>query len=329
MSKKQINPKLISALTGKELDSISPSPVNKDLGGKYVKMIIDRKSKITPIFGKNEIMMKCKRCGQKGKYDVGFISIDIPEKKEDIDNTIRQMTGYFRCTHCNAGGEWEDSDEVLMLSIMTLMDPDEFSDLCQIGKMQLYDGTSHQYATDGEEHLLQKIAKDPNDGFIWNRLGNLYQKGGRPELAMAAFEKSIEIDPKQMESHYSIGTLLSEVNDNQHAMHHFHQMMLAAEDYKQMDAENLRELLSFGLHSAFDIFIHSNGKIPLFPTTDDLLSFGKELDGETYTLDFEIHPDDLTSFYPIAESFMGKRVNEIPKKKRIKTAASLFKGKSK
>lgn len=329
MSKKQINPKLISALTGRELDSISPSPINKDLGGKYVKMIIDQKSKIVPVFQKNEIMMQCKHCGRKGKYDIGPVFIDIPEKREDIHNTKHQMPGYFRCTHCNTGGEWEDSNEVLMLSIMTLLNTDEFNDLCQIGNIQLYDGTSHQYATDAEEHLLQKIAKDPNNGFIWNRLGNLYQKGGRPELAMAAFEKSIEVDPKQMESHFSIGNFLSEVKDNQHAMHHFHQMMLTAEDYKQLDAESLRELLSNGLHEAFHIFIHSNGKIPLLPTTDVLLSFGKELDGESYTLDFEIHPDDLTSFYPIAESFMGKRVNEIPKKKRVKTAASLLKGKSK
>jgi len=329
MSKKQINPKLISALTGRELDSISPSPINKDLGGKYVKTIIDRKSKIVPVFQKNEIMMQCKRCGRKGKYNIGPVFIDIPEKREDIDNTIRQMPGYFRCIHCNAGGEWEDSNEVLMLSIMTLLNPDDFSDLCQIGKIELYDGTSHQYATDAEEHLLQKIAKDPNNGFIWNRLGNLYHKGGRPELAMAAFEKSIEVDPKQMESHFSIGNLLSEVSDNQHAMHHFHLMMLTAEDYKQMDAESLRELLSNGLHIAFHIFIHSNGKIPLLPTKDVLLSSGKVLDGQSYTLDFEIHPDNLTSFYPIAESFMGKQVNEIPKKKRAKTAVSLLKGKSK
>lgn len=302
MSGKQINPKLIQALTGRELDSISPSPKNKELGGKYVKTIVDRRSMIEPMFPKNEIMLQCKSCGRKGKYDIGLVSFDIPEKKEDIKSTEHQMTGYFRCKHCNAAGEWEKSTELYMMSIAAMLAPDMSEGQFEFGKTQLFDGTSHQYATDAEEHLLSLIAKSPNDGFLWNRLGNLYQKGSRPELAMAAFEKSIAVDPQQAESHYSIGALLAEVKDDLNAMHHFHQVMLTAEKYDKMDDKGIRDLVAYGIANALQISIHSKGKIPFLPTRDAVPG----LKSETSIMNIEIDPDDITSFYPIADTFLGK-----------------------
>lgn len=302
MSGKQINPKLVQALTGRELDSISPSPKNKDLGGKYVKTIVDRRSMIEPMFPKNEIMLQCTSCGRKGKYDIGLVSFDIPENKEDIKSTEHQMTGYFRCKHCNAAGEWEKSPELYMRSIAAMLAPDMSKGQFEFGKSQLFDGTSHQYATDAEEHLLSIIAKSPNDGFLWNRLGNLYQRGARPELAMAAYEKSIEVDPQQAESHYSIGTLLAEVKDDLNAMHHFHQVMLTAEQYDKMDDKGKRDLVAYGIANALQISIHSKGKIPFLPTRDAVPG----LNGETSIMNIEIDTDDITSFYPIADTFLGK-----------------------
>ena len=61
------------------------------------------------------------------------------------------------------------------------------------------------HATDAEEHLLTKIMESDKDAFLWNHLANLYFKGGRADLATAAFEHSLSIDPLQTESLYSLG----------------------------------------------------------------------------------------------------------------------------
>lgn len=78
---------------------------------------------------------------------------------------------------------------------------------------------------------------------MWNKLGNLYLAGARPELAMVAFERSIVIDSNQMESHLSTAKILLYVEDYQHTIYHLHQMMLSAEHYEHLDANRLRELV--------------------------------------------------------------------------------------
>jgi hypothetical protein len=59
------------------------------------------------------------------------------------------------------------------------------------GEIRLYDGSLPKWATDAEEAFLTKLMYNGSDGLLWDKLGNLYLRGGRPELAAAAFEKSI------------------------------------------------------------------------------------------------------------------------------------------
>lgn len=99
------------------------------------------------------------------------------------------------------------------------------------------DGYTPLYATDGEEHYLQLIATNPTDNLLWNKLGNLYLTGSRPELAMAAFEKSIALDPNQVKSHLSIANLLMQPKDYKYINDHLHKMLLAAEHYPYLDAK--------------------------------------------------------------------------------------------
>lgn len=102
-------------------------------------------------------------------------------------------------------------------------DPMEEQPNFSIGKTALHDGTSFQWVTDAEEHLLDLLADpDPKQaGFLWNRLGNLYIQGKRPELAAAAFEKSLQADPAQAESHFSLGLLLDQIRENEKAAYHY------------------------------------------------------------------------------------------------------------
>lgn len=76
----------------------------------------------------------------------------------------------------------------------------EDQSLYSVGQIALYDGSTPRWVTDAEENFLTKLRENGQNGFLWNRLGNLYFKGGRPELAAAAYEKSLQVDPSPVPS---------------------------------------------------------------------------------------------------------------------------------
>lgn len=324
MAGKQINPRLIQALTNQSLSDIPPSPAFKHLGGKYVKSIVDHIKKIETPQPKNEMMMKCKQCGHSGKYDVGIVSISI--SNEGQKKSKQQLSGYFRCKHCNTGGQWEDSVELSTLGIRAMMAPQgQFP--VHFGEIQLSDGYAPPYATDGEEHLLQLIAASPKSGLLWNKLGNLYLTGSRPELAIAAFEKSIELDPYQVESHISIANLLMQLRNYKQAIHHLHQMMIAAEAYPHLEATRLRELLAHGICTSFIAATESRNNYEALPTKQQLIAAGSTVDLESDKLPrwLALSSEDITTFYPLAEAFMGERaleLNGLNKKKKTQQKGS-------
>ncbi|MEY9970192.1 tetratricopeptide (TPR) repeat protein [Lysinibacillus sp. RC46] len=313
MAGKQINPILIQALTNQEITEIPSSPTFKYLGGTYVKSVVDNFKKVMTQHEKNEIMMTCKSCNKSGKYNIGTMFIKVPTNNQNIQKPEQQYTGYFRCKHCNTAGQWEESSELYMFSIAALLAPDNENNSVQFGEMQLFDGTSPKYATDGEEHLLHLISSSPSNALLWNKLGNLYITGARPELAIAAFEKSIAIDPNQIESHLSIANILKDIKDYQHTIHHLHQMMLSAEHYEHLNANRLRELLAYGICTSFITSVESKQKYSPLPTKEQVMSADREINLATEELlqGIELYSDDVTSFYPLAEAFMGKRAQEL------------------
>lgn len=309
MAGKQINPKLIRALTNQSITDIPSSPTFKHLGGTYVKSVVDQIKKFDTPYDKNEVMLTCKQCGHSGKYNIGIMAIDISDKGQ---HKSQQFTGYFRCQHCNTGGQWEDSAELYLLGISALMTSNEQLPV-HFGEIQLFDGTSPKYATDGEEHLLNLISTSPKSGLLWNKLGNIYLTGSRPELAMAAFEKSIELDLNQIESHLSIANLLMPIKNYQHAIQHLHHMMITAHTYKHVEATHLRELLAHGLCTSFIAATESKNKYTALPTQQQLIAAGSTINLESHGLPewLQLSSEDLTSFYPLAELFMGERTLEL------------------
>jgi tetratricopeptide (TPR) repeat protein len=192
-----------------------------------------------------------------------------------------------------------------------------------LGQIALYDGSTPKWATDGEENFLHKLRDNDQDGFLWNRLGNLYLKGGRPELAAAAYEKSLQVDPSQVESYYSLGGLLFQVNELEKSAFHSRMMLVYARYYEKMPILNLREILAAGLQNLYRIHVESDREIALMPTREELEvidSFKETAAGaEAPTLalvDLEIFPDERKSFYPLAEMYMWLRRNEIPASER-------------
>lgn len=325
MANAQINPLLIQCLTNKEITEIPDSPTISWLTGKYAKLINKQKDSIRRLFEENPFMLTCTSCGRKGKYDVGLMVINADSaKKEQKPEKCIQTTGYFRCKHCNDAGYWEMPKQFLMMSItgMLMKGSSDAEQKCTVGENQLYDGSWHLFSSDAETHLLHKLSADPNNSFIWNRLGNLYHKGSHPELAASAFEHSIAIDPSQTESHFTLGGLLLQIDEYEKSSYHFKQMLLSANNYQSMPAEELQQMLATGLQDSFFIYQHSNGEIPFLPTKEELETFGRleELENNSIDMEREVFPEETESFFPFAEIYMGSQSKKLSNRLRtVKT----------
>lgn len=194
--------------------------------------------------------------------------------------------------------------------------------LVSVATYQLFDGSTHKYATDAEEHLLHKILVDSENSLLWNRLGNLYYKGARPELAAVAFEYSLLIDPLQTESYYSLGMILQRI-DAEKATEYYQKMLATACHYKALEVNALRELIATTICNLIVLnpsTSDSFGQIVVLPTKETYQELGIALQ-EPYISDGdlvggELDLDNLQSFYPLAELFMGDRRQELKKVKK-------------
>lgn len=88
-------------------------------------------------------------------------------------------------------------------------------------------------------------------------------------------------------------------------------MMLSAEDYEQLDANRLRDLLAYGICSNFIASVELKEKYSPLPTLEQVTDREINLATEEFTSGIELFSDDITTFYPLAEAFMGKRVQEL------------------
>lgn len=184
----------------------------------------------------------------------------------------------------------------------------------QLGRLEMFDGTVCKWATDGEEYLLTKIRNDKQNSFLWDRLGNLYHKGNRPDLAVVAFEKSLQIDPLQTESHLSLAQILKYTDDHESAIHHAREVLKTANLYNRLEPKNLRDMLTECLLILFDNCSDTESFLSSLPTGQEIIGnkAGERQEKKlTQTMDFEIFPDDPTSFYPLAEMYMRKQAKQL------------------
>lgn len=305
-----ISPELLSLLTGKPVSSLPDHITPSVLPSRYAAMAYGKSRQFDRDLPENYATLTCPSCGKRGKYDVGAVFVDA--RSHDPMAGI-QLTGYFRCKHCNGAGDWELPPELLLRSMATLIGAaaggQDQDGPVMFGRTCLYDGFEGRFATDSESHLLGQLRESPSDGWLWNRLGNFYKSAGRPDLALVAFEQAIRLDESQVESQFSIGLLLSVLGHTREAGHHLRMALARARDYDQMDLLKLRDIVSIAVRELTDMSYRTRREIPVFPTPEE---YGEQrytsmvertpvMQLKTFDLDM----DDLTTFYPIAEVFVG------------------------
>lgn len=215
--------------------------------------------------------LQCQSCGKTGHYAVGRIVID-PLKIPALSAAGPSLgdalgfTGYFHCSHCGAGGPW-DLPPLTMVKFMALLSVarnDPARSPIQFGEMQLFDGTVIRTAVEGETHLKALIAANPEDYYLWNRLGNLYECAERNDLAVPAFTRSLELNPQDVESHYSVGYHLKEQRQAKRAQEHFLQVLRHCRGAQRCKPQLLREVVRAALEGWMETQIQLK-QTPSFP----------------------------------------------------------------
>jgi tetratricopeptide (TPR) repeat protein len=207
----------------------------------------ERLSRVTPVAEltplEGSLKLICGKCNCVASYRVGSVSIS-PQyfeasdrettKSEEIDaeelereqeafDTHVGFSAYFRCRDCNAGGPWTLSRQARMrikakLIIAAIGHADHG---VRIGECKLYDGTDIRYPTQAEDIFRERLARDPNDDALWMRLGNTLRNAGRLDLARPAYEKSLELNPRNLDAHLMLAQLLEEKNAPRKALEHW------------------------------------------------------------------------------------------------------------
>lgn len=139
-----------------------------------------------------KLQLKCGKCGHVARYDVGCVLFNPGDRNErEREGSLLErlcFSGYFRCVKCNSAWPWEfpDRTKADLMSEMARLAFGMSSDGAAIGALGLFDGTICRSAAYGEDYLRERIAEDPGDFYLHNRLGNLYRHHGKIESALAS-----------------------------------------------------------------------------------------------------------------------------------------------
>lgn len=315
-----INPFLISIATGQPVHSVPLRPTVALLPGDYPKKVYKFMQEINRQFPENVFRLKCERCGRSGDYDLGMLVLDACDK-----NTLNkfQAVGYFRCKHCNAAGDWEISPRMrAVLAGKMAAGTNEAIDKAAtdfvFGQALIDNEFAPAWGSDAEQYFLDKLAKQPQDSYLWNRLGNIYYKGKRPDLAASAYELALHIDKGQVEAHFSLGQILLDCGEFESAAEHLRQAVAFAHQYKTLSAFALREIVVGALIILINIYNQSGKKIDMLPRPNELAMarYTQKQVAATTNFDFEINTNRKETLYPLAEVYLGTRISELTERER-------------
>ena len=323
-----INPLLISVATGQAVTSLSQRPTVAMLPGKYPKLVYKHIKTVNEEFPENIFRLTCEKCGKSGDYDFGTIVFSADSTKAKIGTEQFQALGYFRCKHCNTAGEWELSSRVQTMLTAKMaaaaalsLTGAHRSDGVMFGEAIIDSVFLPHWGSDAESYFLKKLTETPDNAYLWNRLGNTYYRGKRPELAVLAHEQALLNDIGQVESHYSIGKILIECGELEKASEHLRQAVAFSHQYKYLTAYDLREIVVGALEILLTISKQSDNKINMLPKPNEqaIAHLTKSQIAATATFDFEIEYDRRETLYPLAEVYMGERRNELlPEERAIR-----------
>ena len=199
---------------------------------------------------------------------MGVVCIDPDPDSGSFEDSV-SFTGCFRCRRCDAIGPWKFpwKTEAILLGHATACSFGDAEGPAFAGRMQLFDGTRARTGEEAVEHLRGLIAKDPEDAFIWSRLGNTYRAADRNEQAADAYRRALELDETDVESAHSLAQILGEDGASEEECAEFFHAVLehAWKKKDSIHSELLRRCVRSALEELFELHEATDGKIDVFP----------------------------------------------------------------
>lgn len=217
--------------------------------------------------------LKCGKCGHVARYKTNTVYID-PELQDARPEDSVSFGSYFRCRKCKSAGPWGFTADAtlavtaLMFTRMSGLDDDRLI----FGSARMYDGTRFRSAAQAEDYLLGILEREPDNSLVWNKLANTYFRADLMPKASKAFAKALELDPTDLESHYSLGGILFDRGSYKRSAEHLHQVMVLSRSYSRLPADEIREMVTSALWMLSEMRAATNSEIdimPQFPASDE------------------------------------------------------------
>lgn len=222
-----------------------------------------------------QLELQCRACRKKAKYAVGRVFINPHVMRRALNKEIPYeeavfFSGYFRCKKCGLGGPWDiPKSTQTRLTLLQVMTVDNNSPLAiHLGECRLFDGTPCHSAGDGEAYLRRLIDADPANAFLWSRLGNLFDIAEEPDRALPAFQKAVELNPHDIESHHSLAEIYRARGQLDEAAAHYHEVLLHARHappHTQEKSELLKNVVRRTLECLLELHERSGKRIEFLP----------------------------------------------------------------
>lgn len=259
-----------------------------------------------PEFGR-KVCLICGNCGKQGKYAVGRVLIDPDwfHKPKSDDLPFDEAVSYsaiFFCKHCGADGPWKVPLMTRLALLASIAIPGDRH--VHLGLLQMFDGTFMRTDAASEAYLKQKLQEQPENAFIWGRLGNFYGHAGLMDRSRAAYEKAVELDPHEAESQYNLGNLRRNEGDLEGAAKCFEAAIRHipnAPRAKNTPPNFKPQFVRACLENLFQLHHETGGEVP-FPPKFDLPQKAEGKGQDAFgLLDFDFPSEEgyeiLTSIY--------------------------------
>lgn len=156
------------------------------------------------------IELRCTACGKRMKRRFAWASITLePETAaEGWDGIV--LSNVVECRGCGAVDEYEVSSRsktMLLLRAMAGADPLRPGPVIA-GKSELWDGTLVRRPSQAIEWLRKLTRERPDSAEAHRRLGNLCERFGLREEALASWRKACDLDDGEVEAAYSLARCL-------------------------------------------------------------------------------------------------------------------------
>lgn len=134
----------------------------------------------------------------------------------------------------------ESSAEISRLEKKTIDNPDDVDSWIKLGNIY-FDTNNYDKAINAYNQSLKIL---PRNADVLTDLGVMYQRSGRPEIAVQNFDKAIEINPRHETSRLDKGiVLLYDLNDPEGALKAWGELLKLNPNIKTTDGQLVSELV--------------------------------------------------------------------------------------